>query len=164
MVRSEAHFRETKSEVVLKKSEVIDRVAAASNVARSQAESVINAFVDTVKSAAASGERIGWPEFGSFSVTARKARTGRNPRTGEPVKIAASRAVRFTPSTAMKELLNKRSTKKAAKAPAPAAKAAAAKKAPAKASPVTKAATKQAGAKKAPAKAAAPTSKARKAR
>jgi DNA-binding protein HU-beta len=145
----------------VKKSEVIDRVAAASNVARSQAESVINAFLDTVKSAAASGERIGWPDFGSFSVTARKARTGRNPRTGEPVKIAASRAMRFTPSSSVKELLNTRGTRKAAaKSSAPAAKAAPARKASPtkKATSVTQPAAKRAApARKAPA--AAPAKK-----
>lgn len=144
----------------MKKSEVIDRVAAASNVARSQAESVINAFLDTVKSATASGERIGWPDFGSFSVTARKARTGRNPRTGEPVKIAASRAMRFTPSRSVKELLNTRGTRKAAaKSSAPAAKAPARKASPTKkATSVTQPAAKRAApARKAPA--AAPAKK-----
>jgi DNA-binding protein HU-beta len=156
--------------VVVNKSDVIQDVAGVSGVSKSDVEKVIDAFFDTVRSAASNGDRVAWPSFGSFSVTERQARTGRNPRTGEPVPIAASRALKFSSSSALKSALNPpkaKAAKKGAKA-APAkkgAKAAPKKAAPAaKAAPAKKAATKapaaKASAAKAPAKKA--TKKAKK--
>jgi DNA-binding protein HU-beta len=157
-------------EVVVNKSDVIQDVAGASGVSKSDVEKVIDAFFDTVRTAASSGDRVAWPSFGSFSVTQRQARTGRNPRTGEPVPIAASKALKFSASSSLKSALNPapaKAAKKGAKA-APAKKAAAGggkKAAPAaKAAPAKKAATKAPAAKapaaKAPAKKA--TKKAKK--
>ena len=143
----------------MNKSDVIQDVAGVSGVSKSDVEKVIDAFFDTVRSAASSGDRVAWPSFGSFSVTQRQARTGRNPRTGEPVPIAASKALKFSASSALKTALNppkakaakKGASKKSAAAPKKAA-AAPKKAAPAaKAAPAKKAATK-APAAKAPAK------------
>ena len=145
----------------MNKADVIDRVAEATGVTRSQAEGVIDAFFDTVRSAAKGGDKVGWPSFGSFSSTKRPARTGRNPRTGEPVPIAASTAVKFTASSALKSYLNPQPLppKKAAQGPkaaSPAAKKSTAKTAAAKAAPAKKApAAKASAAKAAPAKKAA---------
>ena len=103
-------------------------------------EKVIDAFFDTVRSAVSKGDRVAWPSFGSFSATQRQARTGRNPRTGEPVPIAASTAVKFSSSSALKSALNPpkaKAAKKGAKS-APAKKTTAAKSA--KAAPAKKAA------------------------
>jgi DNA-binding protein HU-beta len=122
--------------VAVNKSDVIDRVAGTAGVARQQAESVLDAFFDTVRSATKGGDRVAWPGFGSFTTTQRKARTGRNPRTGESVKIPATKAVKFSPSSALKDYLNTGSGSKRA--------AGGAKKAGA-----TKAGGKKAGAKKA---------------
>lgn len=138
----------------MNKSDVIDKVAGVAEVGKQQAERVLDAFFDTVKGAVGSGDRVGWPGFGSFSATQRTARTGRNPQTGEPVKIPASRAVKFSAGSALKDYMKssgsaKKSgaSKKKAAAPAktatkkspaasakkaPAAKASAAKKTPAK--------------------------------
>jgi len=142
-------------EVVVNKSEVIQDVARESGVGRSEVESVIDAFFDTVRTAVSKGDRVAWPSFGSFSTTKRQARTGRNPRTGVPVPIAASTAVKFSSSTALKAALNPKPTKaakKGAKA-APAKKSApAAKAAPAKKSAPAKATAKAAPAKKVTAK------------
>ncbi|MGH9264433.1 MAG: HU family DNA-binding protein, partial [Acidimicrobiales bacterium] len=74
--------------MVVNKSDVIQDVAGSSGVSRQDVERVIDAFFDTVSSAVGKGDRVAWPSFGSFSATQRKARTGRNPRTGEPVAIA----------------------------------------------------------------------------
>jgi DNA-binding protein HU-beta len=144
--------------VAVNKSDVIDRVAGAAGVARQQAESVIDAFFDTVRSATKGGDRVAWPGFGSFTTTQRKARTGRNPRTGESVKIPATKAVKFSPSSTLKDYLNTGSgskraggAKKAGAAKAGAKKAGAKKAAPAKAA-ATKA-PKKAGAAKAAKKA-----------
>jgi DNA-binding protein HU-beta len=152
--------------VVVNKSDVIQDVAGVSGVSKSDVEKVIDAFFDTVRSAASSGDRVAWPSFGSFSVTQRQARTGRNPRTGEPVPIAASKALKFSASSSLKSALNpapaKKAAKKGGKAGTKKAAAAPKKSAPAaKAAPAKKAATKAAPAKKAPA-AKAPAKKATK--
>jgi len=131
---------------VVNKSEVVQDVAGAAGVSRQEAEKVIDAFFDTVRMAVGKGDRVAWPSFGSFSSTDRQARTGRNPRTGEPVPIAASRAVKFSASTALKAALNPPKAKKAAKKTTAAKKSTTtAKKSPASA---TKTAAKKATKKK----------------
>ena len=107
----------------MNRAELVERVRSASDLTRAQAESVVDAVIHSVIDAVKSGERVSIFGFGSFSPTSRAARTGRNPRTGDPVKIAASRGVRFAPSAAFKSELNARRAGKKA-APATAAKAA----------------------------------------
>ncbi len=130
----------------MNKSDVIQDVAGASGVSKSDVEKVIDAFFDTVRSAASNGDRVAWPSFGSFSVSERQARTGRNPRTGEPVPIAASKALKFSASSALKTALNPKPTKAAKKGTkaATAKSAAPAKKAPAKKATAAKAPAKKA--------------------
>jgi DNA-binding protein HU-beta len=139
--------------VVVNKSDVIQDVAGVSGVSKSDVEKVLDAFFDTVRSAAGNGDRVAWPSFGSFSVTQRQARTGRNPRTGEPVPIAASKALKFSASSALKSALNPAPAKAAKKGGKAAPKKAAA--APKKAAPAAKAAPAKKAATKAPAKAPA---------
>ena len=110
----------------MNKSDVIQDVAGVSGVSRSDVEKVIDAFFDTVRTAASSGDRVEWPSFGSFSVTQRQARTGRNPRTGEPVPIAASKALKFSASSSLKSALNPQPAKAAKKGTKAAPKKAAA--------------------------------------
>ena len=124
----------------MNKSELVDAIARKADVGRSQAESVLNAFFETVQSEAKGGNKVSWPGFGSFSTSQRAARTGRNPQTGAPVKIAASTAMKFSPASGLKDFLNGRSGSGGSKK-------AAAKKTTAKKS--------SGGAKKAPAKKAA---------
>lgn len=146
----------------MNKSEVIQEVARAAEVGRQEAEKVMEAFFDKVRSAVGKGDRVAWPGFGSFSASDRQARTGRNPRTGEPVSIAASRVMRFSSSTALKSALNpapakgakKGAKKSASKKSASTAKSAPAKKSAAKSAPA-KAPAKKSAAKSAPAKAPA---------
>jgi DNA-binding protein HU-beta len=120
------------------KADLVGGVAAAANVTKAEAEKVMTAFFDAVKTNAKKGNKVAWPGFGSFSLTRRAARTGRNPRTGAAVRIRASNAVKFTSSASLKDAVNNRR---------PAASKATAAKAPAK-----KAAAKKTTAKKAPAK------------
>lgn len=94
------------------KAELIDGVAKAAGVTKADAERTIGAFFDAVVSRAKKGEKVAWPGFGSFSTSKRAARTGRNPQTGEPVKIAASTALRFSPSSTLKAALNPKRKKK----------------------------------------------------
>jgi len=98
-------FRESK-ESAMTKADLIAAVAAKANVSAAQADTVIQAFVDLVVESAKKGDKVSWPGFGSFATSKRQARTGRNPRTGEPVQIAASTAMKFSPSSTLKAELN----------------------------------------------------------
>jgi DNA-binding protein HU-beta len=84
------------------KSELVEKVADKAGLSKADAERSVNAFVDAVQSALAGGDKVTLPGFGSWSVTQRAARTGRNPRTGEPVQIAASKGVKFSAGAAFK--------------------------------------------------------------
>jgi len=94
------------------KSELVDEVASQAGVSKSDAEGVLTALFDTLKGAAKRGDKVAWPGFGSFSTSQRAARTGRNPRTGAPVKIAASTAMKFTAASGLKDFLNSRGAAK----------------------------------------------------
>ena len=146
----------------MNKSDVVERVASAADVGKQQAERVLDAFFDTVKSAVGGNDKVSWPGFGSFSATQRTARTGRNPQTGEPVKIPASRAVKFSAGSALKEFMKSSGSAKkgAAKKKAAAPTKAAAKKAPAATAKKAPAA-KATASKKAPAKKSAAATKKR---
>lgn len=93
------------------KAELIDGVATAAGVTKADAERTIGAFFDQVVTKAKKGEKVAWPGFGSFSTSKRAARTGRNPQTGEPVKIAASTAMKFSASATLKAALNPKKKK-----------------------------------------------------
>ena len=114
----------------MNKGELVESIASRSGLDKRQAEGALNAFVDAVMDAVKGGERVAILGFGSFNPRSRSARTGRNPQTGAPVKIAASKSVGFAPGAAFKTALNsKGGTKKAAPAKKSAAKKAPAKKA-----------------------------------
>lgn len=102
----------------MNKSELIDHVAGEAGLDKRSAEAAVSAMMNGVMAEVRKGERVAVFGFGTFTPTSRAARTGRNPQTGAPVKISASKGVKFTPSTAFKSSLNSSSkgTKKAAKA------------------------------------------------
>jgi DNA-binding protein HU-beta len=95
-----------KQGIAMTKADLLAAVAAKANVPSAEADRVIQAFVDLVVESAKKGDKVSWPGFGSFSTSKRQARTGRNPRTGEPVQIAASTAMKFSPSSTLKAELN----------------------------------------------------------
>ena len=152
-------------EVALNKAELVDAVSSAAEVSRRQAESAVEAVIDAIVSSVKAGERVSIPRFGTFNQSSRAARMGRNPQTGAPVKIAASKGVRFSPASAFKEALNtKGGAKKAAGKSAAASKAAPAKKSSAasKSAPAKSAAKTTSSSKKtAPAKKAGSSTKKR---
>ncbi len=137
----------------MNRSELIDSVARTTGLDKRHAETAVTAFVDSVIQETTAGKKVSIFGFGTFTPKSRAARTGRNPRTGTPVKIAASKAVGFSPAAAYKSALNSRggARKAAAKKAAPASRAIA-KKATAKAGGARKAAAKKTTAKRAPAK------------
>jgi DNA-binding protein HU-beta len=107
---------------LVNKAELIDRVAGAVGVEKNKAEGVLDAFFSTITNSVKRGDKVAWPGFGSFSMSQRAARTGRNPRTGQPVAIKASKAMKFTASsTALntKGAATKGAAKKATKKSAP---------------------------------------------
>lgn len=77
------------------KSELIEKVADRINMPKKRAEEVVNAFFDSMSDALVQEERIEVRGFGSFSLREYEARTGRNPRTGEKVKVDEKRSVHF---------------------------------------------------------------------
>jgi DNA-binding protein HU-beta len=150
-------------EVVVNKSQLVDKIVADTALGKREVEKVVGAFIDTVQQSVKKGEKVSLPGFGGWSQTQRKARTARNPRTGAAVRVPAGKGVKFTVGATFKDIVAAKRGTAAAKAPAkkaPAAKAPA-KKAPAKAA--AKAPAKKAPAKaaaKAPAKKAAPAKRA----
>jgi DNA-binding protein HU-beta len=126
--------------VAVNKGELVESIAQRAGLDKRQAEGALNAFVDAVMDAVKGGDRVAILGFGSFTPRSRSARTGRNPQTGAPVKIAASKSVGFAPGAAFKTTLN---GKGGAKKAAPAKKATAKKSAAAsKASASKKSAAK----------------------
>lgn len=90
----------------MKKVEMIEAIAKEAGVTKADAERVFNATFDLFKRELKKGEKVAVSGFGTFGVSKRAAREGRNPRTGETVKIAARKAVSFKAGTALKEAVN----------------------------------------------------------
>jgi len=86
----------------MNKAELIAGIAEETGLTRTEVARVLDAFVDEVTRTLKRGDRVALVGFGSFGVSKRKARTGRNPQTGAPLKIAARRVPRFTPGKELK--------------------------------------------------------------
>jgi DNA-binding protein HU-beta len=79
----------------MNKAELIDAIAADAGLSKADAKRALDGFVNVTGGALKKGDRISLVGFGSFSVSSRAARTGRNPQTGKEIKIAAKNVVRF---------------------------------------------------------------------
>ena len=90
----------------MNKSDLAAAIAEATGITRSEAASAVDATFEVIADALKDGVDVRLTEFGSFGITDRAAREGRNPRTGEPVEIAASRQVRFKPGKGLKDAVN----------------------------------------------------------
>ncbi|MEM7081320.1 MAG: HU family DNA-binding protein [Pseudomonadota bacterium] len=90
----------------MNKGDLIDAVAASADMGKSDATDAVNAVFDSIKSTLADGGSVSIAGFGSFVVRDRKARTGRNPKTGEPLHIPASKAAAFKAGKALKDAVN----------------------------------------------------------
>jgi len=88
------------------KAEMIEEIAQAAEISKSAAERAIDALVGAVKSSLKKGDDVTLVGFGTFYASARAARTGRNPRTGEALQIAASRVPKFRAGKALKDAIN----------------------------------------------------------
>ena len=92
----------------MNKADLIARIAEDADLSKKSAEAALNAFVDAVEGALKKGEKVQLVGFGSFEVTQRAARKGRNPQTKEEIKIPAMKAPKFRPGKALKDLVNKK--------------------------------------------------------
>lgn len=90
----------------MNKAELIEAVGREAKTTNVDAKRVIEATIVVIQKTLKRGDTVGLTGFGSFSVKKRAARMARNPRTGEPVKIQASKAPRFTPGKPFKEFVN----------------------------------------------------------
>ena len=90
----------------MNKAELVAKVADKTGFKKKDAESVLKAFTDVVAEELKKGEKIQLVGFGTFEVSERAARTGRNPQTGAEMKIAASKAPKFKAGKALKDSIN----------------------------------------------------------
>ena len=88
------------------KADIADRIADAVGITKKQAAEAFDACFSAIVDCLGDGERVQVPGFGSFSVSERAARTGRNPATGATIRIPASKNAKFKPSKDLKEALN----------------------------------------------------------
>jgi DNA-binding protein HU-beta len=102
----------------MNKIELVAKIAEGAELTKVQAEKALNSFIAATIDALKADDKITLVGFGTFSAVTRAARTGRNPQTGKPLKIAAKTNGKFSPGKSLKDL-----TAKSAKAPAKAAKA-----------------------------------------
>jgi DNA-binding protein HU-beta len=79
----------------MNKAQLIDAIAADAKLTKADAKRALDAFVKTTSKALKKGDRVALVGFGSFSVSKRNARTGRNPQTGKPITIKAKKVVKF---------------------------------------------------------------------
>ena len=90
----------------MNKAELIDSVAASANLSKADAGRAVDAMVNAITAALKKGQQVSVVGFGTFSVKHRSARSGRNPRTGETIKISASNVPGFKAGKALKDAVN----------------------------------------------------------
>ena len=90
----------------MNKSELVSAIAAASGLSKVDSEKALNATTEAIKTALTKGESIQLIGFGTFSISERTARTGRNPQTGKEIQIAAKKVAKFKPGKALDEAIN----------------------------------------------------------
>jgi DNA-binding protein HU-beta len=88
------------------KADMIEQIAQAAEVSKSAAERAVDALVGAIKTSLRKGDMVTLVGFGTFYVGRRKARTGRNPRTGETLAIQATRVPKFRAGKALKDAIN----------------------------------------------------------
>jgi len=91
----------------MNKADLIDRIAAGCHITKTQAAAAIDTTVNSVTASLRKGDRVALIGFGTFSVSQRKARNGRNPQTGATIKIAARKVAKFTPGAELKKAVNR---------------------------------------------------------
>ena len=91
----------------MKKQELVAAIAQEAEISKKDADKALAAAINAISKALADGDKIQLVGFGTFEVRERAARTGKNPRTGEMIKIAASKVPAFKAGKALKDVVNK---------------------------------------------------------
>ena len=92
----------------MNKKELIETVSSKAEITKKEADQVVNAVLDSIIEGLSTEGKVILPGFGSFEVRTRTAREGRNPRTGEKIKVDAKRAPAFKPGKAMRDAVEKK--------------------------------------------------------
>jgi DNA-binding protein HU-beta len=92
----------------MNKAELVEAIASATDSSKAAVDEMLNATIAAVIKAVSKGDTVQLVGFGTFGSGKRAARVGRNPRTGEEIKIAAARTVKFTAGKAFKDAVNKK--------------------------------------------------------
>ncbi|HTX60047.1 MAG TPA: HU family DNA-binding protein [Verrucomicrobiae bacterium] len=90
------------------KADLVDVVSAEADLTKRQAGQIVELILEEIKSALQKGDRVALTPFGSFVVRARKAREGRNPKTGEKIKIAARKVPAFVAGKGLKDAVSRK--------------------------------------------------------
>ena len=90
----------------MNKSELVAAIADSAEITKADATRALQALIDTVTNSLAKGESVALTGFGTFSVAQRAARTGRNPRNGKEIKIAAKTIAKFKPGKGLTDAVN----------------------------------------------------------
>lgn len=90
----------------MNKSELVDAIAASADIPKASAGRALDAVIASITGALTDGDAVSLVGFGTFDVKDRAARTGRNPQTGQPIEIAASKVPSFKAGKALKEAVN----------------------------------------------------------
>lgn len=90
----------------MNKGDLINKIADGADITKAQATEALNAVLDGIGDALDSGDKVTLVGFGTFSVSHRDARTGRNPQTGETIQIAAKNVVKFKPGKELTDKVN----------------------------------------------------------
>lgn len=90
----------------MNKSELVEAVASATGGTKTDAQASVDAVLDSITGALKQGDKVSLTGFGTFEVRDRKARTGRNPQTGETIQVPASKAPAFKAGKSLKDAVN----------------------------------------------------------
>ncbi|UCE78708.1 MAG: HU family DNA-binding protein [Nitrospiraceae bacterium] len=89
------------------KAELIDKIASGAGLSKADASRALDTMLDAIKSTLKKGQKVTLVGFGTFSVSKRKARKGRNPKTGQSINIPASKSPKFSAGKALKDAIKK---------------------------------------------------------
>ncbi len=89
----------------MNKAQLIDAIADKAGLTKADAKKALDAFVESTTDALKNGDRVALIGFGSFSVSTRSARTGRNPQSGAPIEIPEKNVVKFKPGAELSEVI-----------------------------------------------------------
>lgn len=90
----------------MNKGELVDAIASSAGINKAEASAALGAFIDNVTETLKGGGKVTIPGFGTFSVSKREARTGRNPSTGAAIQIPAKNVAKFKPGNTLSDSVN----------------------------------------------------------